>query len=153
MLFRLMILFIAVPLAELAVLLWVAKHIGGWETFALVIVTGVVGGALARAEGLKTMQQVQHELAEGRMPGESLLQGAMILVAGALLVTPGILTDAVGLLLLAPASRRVTSRCIMKSLQRHLVFTTMTPPSAEPRRYVSARVRRVDPQATDNTGP
>ena len=151
MMFRLLILFIAVPLIELALLLWIAQHIGGWETFALVVVTGFVGASLARAEGLKTMRQIQRALAEGRMPGDALLQGAMILVAGALLVTPGVMTDAVGLLLLIPATRRRIARVFVETMRNRVTFTTMTPTSTarpdEPRRYVASRVRRVDPEA------
>lgn len=148
MLFRLLTLFIAVPLVELALLFWIARHLGGWETFSLVLVTGFVGATLARAEGLKTMQQIQRDMAEGRMPGDMLLQGAMILVAGALLVTPGVITDAVGLMLLVPMTRHAVARWSMTWLRRHVTVTAATPPpgasSDTPRRYVASRVSRVE---------
>jgi len=153
---RLLILFIAVPLIDLALLFWIARHIGGWETVTLVIVTGFVGAALARSEGVKTLLQIQRDMAEGRMPTESLVQGGMILVAGTLLVTPGVLTDAVGLLFLIPVTRRVAARYLMTTLSRGLTITPIStnpgPTADAPRRYVASRTRRVDPPTGSEAG-
>lgn len=106
MLFRLIFLFIVVPFMELVLLLKVAEWTSPAWTILLVLVTGTVGIALARAQGFRTYSRIQTELAEGRMPTDSLLDALMILVAGALLLTPGILTDAFGLSLLIPICRR-----------------------------------------------
>lgn len=102
---RLLILFIAVPLIELALLLRIGQSMGLVPTVALVVVTGIAGAALARREGLRTLMQIRSDLSSGRFPAARLLDGAMILVAAGLLLTPGVLTDAFGLLLLLPAGR------------------------------------------------
>lgn len=120
MLSRLIFLFVAVPLAELAILLQVGQWIGIGPTFALVVVTGVAGAALARRQGLRAFMAVQRELAEGRLPGRSLLDGLAILVGGAFLLTPGILTDVVGFSLLVPASRRWLQGLARRGLERRL---------------------------------
>lgn len=100
MLLRLLLLFTLVPVAELMVLIELGEAIGLGPTLLLILVTGVVGAALARREGSRTWLQVQRELAQGELPADSLLHGLMVLVAGAFLVTPGVITDAVGFLLL-----------------------------------------------------
>lgn len=101
MLLRLLLLFTLVPVAELMVLIEIGEAIGLGPTLLLIFVTGVVGAWLARREGARSWLEVQRELARGELPADSLLQGLMILVAGAFLVTPGVLTDAAGFLLLA----------------------------------------------------
>lgn len=106
MLSRLILIFVAVPLLDLALLLWVGQRIGLGPTVALVIVTGLAGAALARRQGLRAYMAVQRELAGGRLPGRALLDGLSILTGGALLLTPGILTDALGFGLILPKSRR-----------------------------------------------
>jgi len=114
---RLALLFIVLPATELALLIEIGRRIGTLETFALIVVTGVVGAALARTQGLRVLSHVQAEVALGRMPAESLLDGLMILVAAALLVTPGVLTDVFGFLCLAPAFRRVVKRAVVKRFE------------------------------------
>ena len=106
MLFRLFVLFIVIPFIELVLLLKVAGWTSPEFTVILVLVTGAVGIALARAQGFRTYWRIQEALARGEMPTEPLLDAVMILVAGALLLTPGILTDAFGLSLLVPLCRR-----------------------------------------------
>jgi len=97
--------FILLPVAELWVLFRVNEHLGLGPTLLIVMGTGFVGAWLARAQGFMIMLQIQRDLAEGRMPAPRLIDGAMILVAGAFLVTPGLITDTVGFLLLVPAVR------------------------------------------------
>ncbi len=99
-------MFVCLPLAELALLMAMAEQISWQATFALVIFTGVLGAALARWQGFKTLQKIQSEMAEKRMPKDSLMDAGMILVAGALLLTPGIMTDAFGFSLLFPPCRK-----------------------------------------------
>ncbi|MBI2204534.1 MAG: FxsA family protein, partial [Candidatus Rokubacteria bacterium] len=93
-------LFIAVPLAELALLIEIGRHVGVVTTIALVIVTGALGAALARHQGLGVLRDMRGQLAAGQVPASSLVDGLIILVAAALLITPGILTDTVGFLCL-----------------------------------------------------
>lgn len=102
---RLLALFIIVPLVELVLLIRVGQWIGTLPTVLLVVLTGAVGAALARREGLRTLGLMQADLRGGRFPVGRLLDGAMILAAGALLLTPGVLTDLLGLAMLLPGSR------------------------------------------------
>jgi UPF0716 protein FxsA len=110
MLLNLLILFTVVPLIELALLAKLSGIIHFWPTIGLILLTGIIGAALARHEGLRTVRQIQSELNQGRMPGRQLVDALMILVAGALLVTPGILTDCVGFSLLLPPVRALLRR-------------------------------------------
>lgn len=120
MLARLLLLFVVVPLLELALLIQIGQMVGLLPTIGLVILTGIGGAALARAEGLRTMWSFRAALAEGRLPGRELWDGAAILVGGALLLTPGILTDLVGFGLLLPPTRRWIQKRIRRSLERSL---------------------------------
>ena len=120
MLSRLILIFVAVPLLELAILLQIGQWIGLFPTFALVVTTGVAGAALARQQGIRAFVAVQRELAAGRLPGRSLLDGLAILVGGAFLLTPGVLTDLAGFSLLFPASRRWLQRVVRRRLERRI---------------------------------
>lgn len=103
---KLLLLFVVVPAVELVLLIEIGGRIGTLATLALIVVTGIVGASLARRQGVGVIRVIQEEMNSGRLPTESLVDAAFILVAGALLVTPGILTDAVGFLCLVPAFRR-----------------------------------------------
>jgi UPF0716 protein FxsA len=107
-----MILFVVVPLVELALLIRVGQWLGVLPTVLLVLVTGVAGAALARREGVRTVGQIQADLRQGRFPMGRLLDGFMILLAGGFLLTPGLLTDVVGLSMLVPASRAWIKRLL-----------------------------------------
>ena len=101
------ILFVVMPLTELMLLLRVNEIIGFGATLALVVLTATVGASLARFQGVQVFLDVQRDMAQGRMPAPRLVDGVMILFAAAMLVTPGLITDAVGFLLLTPAFRRL----------------------------------------------
>lgn len=120
MLGRLALLFIVVPILELALLVQLGRWVGLLPTLGLVVVTGVVGAALARAEGLRTYVAFQREMAAGRLPGQSLLDGLSVLVGGAFLLTPGLLTDIAGFSLLLPPSRRWLQRRVKAWVQRRI---------------------------------
>lgn len=120
MLSRLILLFVTVPLLELALLLQVGQWIGLGPTVALVVATGFAGAALARQQGLRAFLAVQQELAAGGLPGRSLLDGLSILVGGALLLTPGILTDVLGFSLIVPPSRRWLQGIVRRRLERRI---------------------------------
>jgi UPF0716 protein FxsA len=103
-------LFVVLPVAELALLLRVGRTLGFWPTLGLVLFTGVLGAALARREGTRTLGALRSEVARGGLPGRAILDGASILVGGALLLTPGFLTDALGFALLFPPTRHVAAQ-------------------------------------------
>jgi UPF0716 protein FxsA len=113
---RLLLLFIAVPLIELAILLKLGSVFGLLPTIALVIVTGVAGASLARSQGLRVLLQIRQELAAGQVPVGKLMDGLIILIAGALLLTPGLLTDLVGLTVLLPGPRDFVKRQLGRRL-------------------------------------
>jgi UPF0716 protein FxsA len=115
---RLLLLFILVPAIELALLIEVGKIIGTPGTLAVIVLTGAVGASLARRQGLRVLRDLQAESAAGRLPADSLMDGAIILFAGALLITPGILTDVFGFLCLVPATRGLLKREIQRRFER-----------------------------------
>jgi len=102
---RLLLLFILLPAAELALLIEIGSRIGTGATLGLIFVTGVIGATMARSQGLRVIGTVQTELAAGRLPASSLMDAMMILLASALLITPGVLTDVIGFLCLYPRFR------------------------------------------------
>lgn len=110
MLGRLALLFVIVPLLELVLLIQLGRWVGLLPTLALVVGTGILGAALARAQGLRTLRAFQAELQGGSLPGQPLLDGLAILVGGAFLLTPGLLTDLAGFTLLLPPSRHWVQR-------------------------------------------
>jgi len=103
----LFVLFIAVPLIEIALFIQIGDAIGLWPTLATVVVTAIVGTQLIRAQGMLAMAQLRESFGQLKDPTEPLAHGAMILFSGALLLTPGFFTDFVGLALLIPLVRRV----------------------------------------------
>ena len=98
-------IFVVVTLAEIYVLVTVGQAIGGLSTVLLVIITAFIGSSLLRQQGWSTMAKAQQSMAEGRTPAMEMLEGVVILVSGILLLTPGFLTDGLGLLGLMPWSR------------------------------------------------
>jgi len=115
---RLLLLFILVPAIELALLIELGRHIGTLATFGLIIATGTLGAFLARLQGLGILHQMQTEMAAGRLPAGSIVDGVIILLAAGLLITPGILTDVVGFLCLMPAFRQVLKGILWRRLKR-----------------------------------
>lgn len=118
MFIRLLLLFTLVPLIELFLLVEIGRRIGVVATVALVIVTGMLGAGLARVQGLRTLARVREEWLEGRMPTTALLDGLLILIAGAVLLTPGLLTDLFGFFLLTPWGRRLVGRAVAERFRR-----------------------------------
>jgi UPF0716 protein FxsA len=117
---RLALLFVIVPLLELALLIQMGQLVGFWPTIALVVFTGLTGAWLARMQGLRTILKMRASLARGRLPGEAIMDGMAVLAGGALLLTPGILTDLVGFGLLIPGTRRVIQKSILARLERRI---------------------------------
>lgn len=120
MLLGLFFLFTLVPLLELYLLIRLGTYVGAVDTIAIVIGTGVAGGLLAKSQGLAVLDRMRAELNQGRLPAESLLDGLLILIAGAMLVTPGLLTDGLGLLLLIPWSRQAIKSWLKRKMQEKI---------------------------------
>lgn len=125
MLARLFLLFTVVPLVEIALLVRVGQWMGALPTVGLVAGTGMVGAWLARRESTRSWRAVQRELSAGRVPGEELLHTLLVLLAGALLVTPGVLTDVVGLLALLRSVRSLMVDALRTRLARGLEQGTL----------------------------
>jgi len=115
---KLLLLFVLLPAVELGLLIEVGSRIGTGATVALIVVTGIVGASLARRQGLSVLGVMQRETAAGRLPAGTLVDGVIILLAGALLVTPGILTDAFGFLCLVPGFRKLAKQRLLDRFER-----------------------------------
>ena len=115
---RLLLLFVVVPVVELVLLIEIGQRVGILATIGLIMGTGVVGAALARQQGLNTLARLRKDLDEGRLPAEAIVDGVLILVAAAVLVTPGVLTDLFGFLCLVPACRRLLTRNLKRRFER-----------------------------------
>ena len=114
---KLLILFVIVPVTELYILIEVGKKIGSLTTIGIIILTGIIGAYLVKSQGFMILRKIQNDLNEGIMPGDSLIQGAIILAGGILLLTPGFVTDIVGFIFLIPVSRNVVKKYLLKWLQ------------------------------------
>lgn len=112
----LILLFIVVPAVELWGLIAVGKVIGPWSTVALVILTGVVGAWLAKQQGIQVIRTVQFQLSRGQMPTESLIDGALVLAGGIMLLSPGFFSDVIGLILLLPYTRLIVRHFLKRWL-------------------------------------
>ena len=110
MFFKLLILFVTVPIIEIWILIDIGRGIGTLPTILLIIFTGIVGAYLTKRQGLMTIYKIKENLKMGIMPSEELIDGFLIVLAGGFLITPGILTDSVGFLLLYPKSRNFIKR-------------------------------------------
>jgi UPF0716 protein FxsA len=135
----LLILFIALPIAEIYVIIQVGEWLGILPTLAILVLDGFVGAALARSQGRAAWARFNQALAEGRVPARETFDGAMIIVGGAFLLAPGFITDAIGLLLLLPPTRGVLRGVIARLARRRAAFTWTVVggprPTRGPRRY------------------
>ena len=118
MLMRLILLFTIVPLVELAILFKLNAYIGFFSTIGIVIFTGVLGAYLAKSQGKEILFRIRYEMQDGRLPGDQLINGLCVLVGGAMLLTPGILTDMVGFTLVIPVTREFVKGFVKDKLQR-----------------------------------
>ncbi len=118
MLIKIILLLTLTPLLELLLLLKIADLTGIAFTLLLVIATGILGGTLAKMEGLRVLEQIRSELHRNQLPADPLIEGAMVLLAGALLLTPGVITDAIGFILLAPPGRKLIRVYLKKKLKK-----------------------------------
>ena len=113
----LILLFTVLPALELMVLIEIGSAIGASTTILIILMTGVSGAALARLQGFAILSQIQNSLNEGVLPTDAMLDGVLILAGGLLLLTPGFITDGLGLLLLIPLSRQLVRHWVKRSFQ------------------------------------
>ncbi len=125
----LVLLFVLVPVVEIYVLIQVGQVIGAWWTVLLLVADGVLGGYLMRRQGGKAWQALREALAEHRMPARELADGALVLIGGTLLLTPGFVTDVVGLFCVLPFTRPVARRLLTGFIARKFLGSTTTPSS------------------------
>jgi UPF0716 protein FxsA len=127
----LLVLFIAVPAAELYVILVAADTFGVLETVAALVIIGFAGAWLCKQQGFAVLSRIQTALNEGRIPTRDLQNGGLILLAGALLLTPGFLGDVVGILLLLPPTRAIARTFLARALRGRLKVATAAGPAAQ----------------------
>ena len=108
-----------VPVMEFRILWALGENFGIMQTLLIVVITGIVGAQLARTQGIKVLNSINSELRSGKMPADSLLSAALVLVGGVLLVTPGILTDCLGLCLLLPPFRALVATGLKRYFKAH----------------------------------
>jgi UPF0716 protein FxsA len=121
MFFKLFLIFAIVPVIELSVLIYVGSYIGTLNTIVIILLTAVVGAYMVRMEGIGVLYRIQRDLKnEAVFPAEELINGAMILVAGALLLTPGFFTDLAGFLMVFPATRELIKPPLKKYLSKRV---------------------------------
>jgi UPF0716 protein FxsA len=121
----LILIFIVVPIAELAIIIQVGQAIGVWWTIALLIADSVLGSVLMRSQGRAVWRRFQEATAGGRVPAREVLDGVLVIFGGALLLTPGFISDILGLILLLPPSRALIRAVLVRRLA-HRMFTTVT---------------------------
>ncbi len=114
-------LFVGVPLLEIYVLVQIGQVIGAWWTILLLILSSVIGTWLVRREGGRAWQALTTALQTGRMPHRELADGALILVGGTLMLTPGFVSDAVGMVLILPVTRPLARRVLAQVVARRLL--------------------------------
>ena len=118
MLFKLFLAFTLIPAAEIYLLIKVGAVAGALNTVLLVVLTGFTGAYLARQQGIQTMVRVRSSLQQGLMPTDDLIDALLIFIAGIVLLTPGFLTDAAGLLILYPYTRHIFKQFLKLRIER-----------------------------------
>jgi UPF0716 protein FxsA len=152
----LLLAFIAIPMIEIALFIQVGGFIGIWWTLLIVLLTAIAGSYLVRSQGLQELSKLQNSFKDLQDPTEPLANGAMILFAGALLLTPGFFTDAVGLSLLVPGVRRAVFQWV-KGKVKVQQFEMGQGPAQRPRqtgdRVIDGEFEDVTPQKSRRDGP
>lgn len=119
----LVLAFIVVPLVEIYVLIQVGQVIGVWWTILLLVLDSILGSWLIRREGARAWQALRGALDNGRMPAKELADGALILIGGTLMLSPGFVTDAFGIVLIVPFTRPIARRLLTQVVTRRLIVT------------------------------
>jgi UPF0716 protein FxsA len=117
----LVVLFVLVPIVELAVIIQVGQTLGVLETLALMMVISVIGAWMVKREGIGVWRRAERQVEAGAVPGRELVDGILIMLAGALLLTPGFVSDCVGILLLLPPVRVGLRRLVIARMRRRVI--------------------------------
>ena len=136
----LFLLFVVAPIAELAVIVQVAGSLGVLNTIGLLVAVSIIGAWLAKREGLGVLRRIQATTARGHAPSREVADGALILLAGALMIAPGFISDAIALLLLIPPTRAVFRGAVLRSISRRSGLTLITGHRAQRRSAGTAEV-------------
>lgn len=120
--------FVLMPLVEIYVLIQVGQVIGAWPTILLLVADSLLGAWIIRREGGRAWQSLNEALASGRMPATEIADGALILVGGALMLTPGFVTDILGALVVLPFTRPIARRLLARVVARRLVYVGVVAP-------------------------
>ncbi|HJM82706.1 MAG TPA: FxsA family protein [Nitrospinota bacterium] len=147
MLIKLFLLFTVTPLVELALLIEIGSFMGVVPTIGLVLITGAVGALLARSQGLAVIQELNEKTSKGEMPTDQIADGLMILVGGVLLVTPGIITDLLGFLLVVPTTRRAIRDFVKSKIIADIQFSSFVAGSRSSHKYYPGSTN--DPRIKD----
>ncbi len=156
----LLLIFIIIPIIEIMVFIKIGEIIGLWATLGIVIVTAIVGTSLLRWQGLGVLQRTQTAMAKGDLPVDSVLDGVFLLVAGAFLLTPGLITDSFGFLLFIPQFRRYIAKSIVKYLiaKGNMKVSVFSEDSfnqsyhqkSDPNPIIDAEYQNISPDSGDN---
>jgi len=151
------LLFIVIPLTEIFLFVEIGSRIGGLNTVMIVLLTAFIGVNLLRYQGINTLRRAQQQMAQGQMPAQEMLEGMVLAVGGVLLITPGFLTDTLGLICLLPPTRRLIIRYLLAraTMQMHSQFqagpgyekhdsSTQSPPHEHKGRTIEGDYRRED---------
>lgn len=130
----LLVAFLLIPLLEIYVIIQVGQVIGAWWTIALLVAVAVLGSWLVRREGWRTWRALTDALMRGQLPGREVLDAALVLAGGVLMLAPGFVSDVVGLVVILPVTRPLARRVLMWAAGRHLARTAapLGPWSAPP---------------------
>lgn len=154
---KLLLLFIGIPLVELILFYQVGSRIGLAATIATVVLTGILGAWLTKQQGLRTLAKYQQAIAEGRLPHTEVIEGLMILCAGAVLLTPGFLTDAIGFALLIPPIRAVVRQIVARYAKDRIQVVGAPMPGAPegptPGKQASGSVIEIDAEVVAEKVP
>jgi UPF0716 protein FxsA len=145
----LLLLFILVPIAELAVIIQVGEAIGVWWTIALLIADSVLGSLLMRSQGRAAWRRFNAAIAEGRVPAREVVDGVLVIFGGALLLTPGFITDVFGLLFLLAPTRAVLRRLLVRRFGLRMVSSVAMPRRRRERWDVDGTALDVEPDGLE----
>ena len=121
----LVLLFVLVPIAELAILIQVGQALGLWVTIGVLVADSVIGALLMRSQGRASWRRFNEALQSGRVPANEVIDGALVIFGGACLLTPGFMTDIFGLLFLLPPTRAVIRRVLLRHFGKRMLASTM----------------------------
>jgi UPF0716 protein FxsA len=150
----LVLLFIVVPIAELAVIIQVGEAIGVWWTIAILVADSILGSVLLRVQGRAAWRRFVDSLRSGRVPAREVLDGGLVLFGGVLLLTPGFISDVLGILLLLPPTRAAARHLLSRRFERHLTGPPRGPRERrQPPPDVEGTAVEVDPGALPRERP